>query len=205
MQFGLMRADKKGDHFELALRAVHQIKNADLLKKAEDEWTYANILVTALQASHKIKPHLNNQTDKEQDQKMIKVPAFGFDHVPDITIDNDGTAIEIKLIKGGNDLRDCLGQALIYRFAYRFAIMVLIDITKDRVFVESLRSKDSNEVKLLRDMCNNLNILTIVGPVGRFKNLAFVPKSSRKTKEKSISSKTTLPPETLNPPALPGG
>ena len=182
MRFGLMRADKKGDHFELALRAIHQIKNADLLKKADDEWTYANILVTALQASRKLKPHINDQTSKDQEQRLIKVPAFSFDHIPDITIDNDGTAIEIKLIKGWNDLRDCLGQALVYRFAYRFAIMVLIDLTEQRAFVETLRRKDSSEAKLLRDMCDNLNIMTIVGPLGKSKNLAFIPKPLRAVK-----------------------
>jgi hypothetical protein len=190
MRYGLMRADKKGDHFELALRAIHQIKNADLLRKADDEWTYANILVTALQASKKVKPHINDQTRKEQEQRLIKVPAFSFDHIPDITIDNDGTAIEIKLIKCGNDLRDCLGQALIYRFAYRFAIMVLIDLTERRTFVESLRRKDSNEARLLRDMCDNLNIMTIIGPIGKSKNLAFVPKSSHRVKRE----KRAVPP-----------
>lgn len=178
MGLGMMRSDRKGEQFELALRAVSQIKRENLLLKADDELTYANILGAKLQGSKKLQPHVNIHTEKDPEQKMIRVKAFAFDHLPDITIDNDGTAIEIKLIKGGGDLRDCLGQALIYRFAYRFVVMVLIDRTDNRAFVESLRKRASSEAELLRGMCDEFNIITVVGPVDRFKNLAFVPKSS---------------------------
>lgn len=178
MGLGMIVSSRKGDQFELALRAVHQIKKENFLLKADDEFTYANILGSKLQGSKKLQPHVNIYTEKDPEQKMVKVKAFAFDHLPDITIDKDGTAIEIKLIKGGGDLRDCLGQALIYRFAYRFVIMVLIDRTEDRAFVESLRKRASNEAQLLRGMSDEFNIITVVGPLARFKNLAFVPKSS---------------------------
>jgi hypothetical protein len=178
MGLGMVRADRKGEQFELALRAVRQIKKENFLLKADDEWTYANILGSKLQGSNKLRPHVNIHTQKDPEQKMIRVKAFAFDHLPDITIDNDGTAIEIKLIKVGGDLRDCLGQALIYRFAYRFVIMVLIDRTDNRAFVESLRKRTSSEAELLRGMADEFNIVTVAGPVDRFKNLAFVPKSS---------------------------
>lgn len=203
--FGLMRGDKKGDHFELALKAIHQIKNTDLLKKAKDEKTYANILVTALQASRKLKPHLTDQTTLEQDKKMFRVKAFGYDHVPDITIDNDGTAIEIKLIDSPDDIRDCIGQALIYRFSYRFAIMVMVDITKERLFVESLRSKDSKETKMLRELCDELNIMSVIGPGSNRRNTAFFRKSSHnKRKGEPAPPGTPASSEVRIFPSLPG-
>jgi len=182
MQFGLMRADKKGDQFELALRAIHQIKKTEFAIRADYELDYERILVASLNSSRKINAHLIDQIRLKQDQKRSKVTAFGFDHAPDITIDKDGTAIELKLIENGDDLRACLGQALVYRFGYRFAIMVLIDRTENQFVVESLRSKGSKEAKMLRDMCDQLNIFTVVGPGPNKKNLAFIPRSLRKVR-----------------------
>jgi len=199
MRFGLMRADRKGEQFELALRAVRLIKNENFLLKADDEWTYANILGSKLQGSKKLKPHVNIHTEKDPEQKMIRVKAFAFDHLPDITIDNDGTAIEIKLIKSGSDLRDCLGQALIYRFAYRFVIMVLIDRTDNRAFVESLRKRASSEAELLRGFCDEFNAMTVIGPLDKFKNLAFVPKSSGRRPPPG-----PVPPTQPTAPPVPG-
>lgn len=200
MLFGLRPAARRGIHFELALRATHQIKHANFMIKADDEKTYENILVASLAQSHKLRPNLITQIAQEPVQKIVRPTVFGFEHAPDITIGNDGTAIELKLINSGGDLRSCLGQALCYRVAYRFAIIVLIDRTNDRVFVESLRPKDSNEAMLLRGMCDELNILTVVGPIGRYKNLAFVPKSSNKKVEgKAISGINLLATENQAP------
>jgi hypothetical protein len=53
MGLGMIRSDRKGDQFELALRAVHQIKKENFLLKADDEFTYANILGSKLQGSKK--------------------------------------------------------------------------------------------------------------------------------------------------------
>ena len=207
MKFGLMRADRKGEHYKLALIAVRQIRKAQLAIKADAERAHEILLVPTLAASSKLKPHIINQIDLEPDERISKVTAFSFYHGPDITIDSDGTAIEVKLIKTGGDLRACIGQALIYRFGYRFAIMVLVDRTKERTVVESLRLRDSKEAKMLRELSDELNIFTVIGPVGpNKKNLVFFPKSSHSRTNSELSSPlTALMPEAQNFPPLPGG
>ena len=194
MKIGLMPSAKKGDHFELALRAIRQIRKSKLTLKADTERAHEINLVANLEASSKLKPHVINQIFKKSEDRISKITAFGFDHGPDMAIDRDGTAIEVKVIKSGTDLRACIGQALIYRLGYRFAIMVLVDRTKDGKLGESLRSRASKESKMLRELCDDLNVFSIVGPVGpNNSNLAFFPKSSaRKNGEGQVAS--SLPP-----------
>lgn len=198
MRLGLMPSARKGEYFELALRAIREIKKAQFAIKADTERSQELSLVPVLRRSQKLKPHLINQIDQEPDQRLCRVSAFGFEHAPDIAIDSNGTAIELKLIRSGSELRACLGQALIYRFDYRFAIMVLVDWTEDRVIVKSLLKKDSKEAKMLWEMCE-LNIFTVIGPVGPNKNnLAFVPKMKKGVPTPPMTPLATEGPSSLS-------
>lgn len=100
---------------------------------------------------------------------------FGFSHRPDASIGNDGTAIEIKVIAGGQGARDILGQAIAYRMQYRFVILVLVDQTDDARIVALCRDKESNECSLFLGMAEKMNVFTIVGPLAKSKNITFGP------------------------------
>jgi hypothetical protein len=98
---------------------------------------------------------------------------FGFNHRPDVSIGNNGTAIEIKVISTGHDIRDILGQAIAYRMRYRFVILVLVDQTDGHKVVELCKSKGSQEFTLLSGLASDMNIFTVVGPISQSKNVVF--------------------------------
>lgn len=178
---GFITAPKQGVHFELARLAVRELRRAKSFSiKAANEKQLEIHLVGRLKKSRALEEHIRDQIEKVPDEPISKVTAFGFSHGPDIAIDH-GTAIEVKLVKGADDLRMGLSQTLVYRFVYRFAIMVLGDWTEHGVLVKSLLEKTSEGAKLLRYLCDEHNIFTVVGPVGPDKpNLVFVPKRTVK-------------------------
>lgn len=185
MKFGLVASARKGDHYELALRAIQELKRAQFSIHPKSERELEIHLVDKyLTKSKKLSPYIMNLIETDHDKRPSKVDAFGFNHAPDIAIETPeikGTAIEVKLIKSGADLRACVSQALVYRLGYRFAIMVLADRTEKRTLVGSLLEKNSKGAGLLRDLCDELNVFTVIGPVGPDKpNLTFVPKRTVK-------------------------
>jgi hypothetical protein len=194
MKIGFRPGEKRGIHFELALEAAHRIKRENLLTKTVDEKVLENVLVACLNSSRKLRPYLITQTFSKPVEKITRPTVFGFKHAPDITIGNDGTAIELKVVLNAQDVRDCLGQALCYRAGYRFAIVVLVDRTDERVVVGSCQSKESSEYKLLRGLCDQFNIFSVVGPIGQDKNLAFVPKRLDKVEDEIPTSPNPVQP-----------
>ena len=156
MQLGLVAGAKRGQHYELAMFALSKLKKLDLLVKGQSEKLFEYSIVSRLQASPKLRPHLKNQIGLNKDVKITKADLFGFKHRPDASIDEDGTAIEIKIIKTGQSIRDILGQAIAYRMYYRFVILVLVDQTEGRKIVELCRSRDSQECSLLSGLAGTM-------------------------------------------------
>lgn len=70
-------------------------------------------------------------------------------------------------------MRDILGQAIAYRMHYRFVILVVIDQTPECKIVELCQDKTSQEYRLLSGLADELNIFSIVGPLGQSKNVVF--------------------------------
>ena len=104
---------------------------------------------------------------------MTKASLFGCSHWPDVSSGNSGTAVEIKVVQGGPGMRDILGQAIAYRMHYRFVILVIIDQTPEYKIVELCQDKSSQEYRLLSGLADELNIFSIVGPLGQSKNVVF--------------------------------
>ena len=185
MALGFMPARKYGVHFHLATLAVKRLKNANLLLKGKTERHFEHTVVASLEGSHKLRKNLITQVGDEDVEKISQAALFGFKHRPDTTIGNDGTAIELKVATTSTSVRVLLGQALAYRMAYRFVILVLVDQTPDRQVVTLCQDKHSQEYALLTGLAEEFNIFTVVGPVERGKNLAFVAKGSGRQKSRS--------------------
>lgn len=164
-----------GKHFQLACTAGGLMKGANFLKKGRNEREFEQAVVAVLESSPELDESLITQVGEGQVPTVTESELFGFKHRPDIAIGRDGTAIEIKAATRGFSVRDLLGQALAYRMHYRFVILVLIDQTPDRQIVSRCEPSDSCERRLLQWLSDELEVFTIVGPVDKGKNLAFLP------------------------------
>ena len=151
--------------------ALKKLKGVNLLVKGKSEKDFEYTIVAHLQSSHRLRKNIITQIGMEEVEKITKASLFGFSHWPDASIGNGGTAVEIKPIHGGPSIRDILGQAIAYRMHYRFVILVLVDQTPDRKIVELCKDKESQEFCLLSGLADAMNIFTIIGPVGKSKEL----------------------------------
>lgn len=206
MSLGFASGKKSGQHFDLAMFAVKKASKVNLLLKGQTEKHFEHTIVSHLQSSPRLRKNLITQIGVDEVQKMTKASLFGFSHWPDVSIGNSGTAIEIKVVQGGPGVRDILGQAIAYRMHYRFVILVLVDQTEDRKIVELCRDKNSQEYHLLHGLAEQLNIFTIVGPVGQAKNLVFLgskarvsPANSKLSVEQGANSKVATSTNTEAP------
>lgn len=175
MSSGFVTARRDGKHFELARFAFKRLKKVNLALKTSSERQYEQAIVSNLQSSKRLRNNLITQVSEAEVEKITHANLFGFKHRPDATIGNDGTAIEIKLISNGTNIRDIIGQGLVYRMHYRFAILVMADNTSDRSVVELCRKSSSKEAEFLTHLADEYNIFTIVGPKAISSNLGFFP------------------------------
>ena len=173
MGLGLKPAQRRGRHYRLASLAVRRLGSANLLVKGKSEAGFELSVIAHLQGSPELRRNMITQVGAEEVEKITQARLFGFKHRPDTTIGRDGTAIEIKVVSHGGSIRELLGQAIAYRTAYRFVILVMVDETEDREVVRLCGERNSPESKLLRGLSREFNIFSIVGPRGQSKNLVF--------------------------------
>jgi hypothetical protein len=171
------------------------------LLKARAEREYEQNVVSYLQSSRRLRNNLITQVSDEEVDKITHANLFGFKHRPDVTIGNDGTAIEIKLITSGGGIRDIIGQGFVYRMSYRFVILVIVDNTEDRNIVDLCSKKNSHEYAFLNYLAEEHNIFSIVGPKSHSFNLSFFPhietdKTGDEEEEKELSE-DSVPVEKL--------
>ncbi len=177
MALGFVTSARRGQHYDLAKLAVRKMKSADLAIKERKENVFEKMIVTHLRTASKLKKNLITQVATDEVDKITQTKLFGFSHRPDISIGNDGTAIEVKLVTTGPSIRDLLGQALVYRMHYRFVILILIDKTTDSRVVNLCQDKKSQEHSLLAGLADKMNIFSIVCPAKHSENqVVFVKK-----------------------------
>jgi len=175
MALGFTTSTKRGQHYDLVKFTASKLKSANLAIKGRDERDFEHAIVSHLQASPKLRNNLITQIGTNEVEKITQANMFGFSHRPDISIGNDGTAIEIKVIRSGSSIRDLLGQAVVYRMHYRFVILVMVDLTQDCRTVELCKDKKSQEFSLLSGLAEQMNVYTVIGgPNNDKKNQLFI-------------------------------
>jgi hypothetical protein len=184
MRYGFISSSRHGQHYELAKLVLSKLKSANLALKGRSEREFEQAIVSHLQSSPAIRKNLITQVGTDEVDKITQANLFGFSHRPDASIGKDGTAIEIKIISGGQSTRDILGQSIAYRMHYRFVIIVLVDSSEDRQMVKLCKDKKSREFSLLTGLAKTMNIFSVIGPDGPSKNVAFAP-SNRNTQRGS--------------------
>ncbi len=145
------------------------------VKRGKTERSYEHTIIAHMQSSPKLRKNLITQIGDEEVNKISDANLFGFNHRPDTTIGNDGTAIEIKVVKNAYAIRDILGQGIVYRMNYRFVILVFVDNTPKRQIVKKCSDKFSQEYSLLHGLAKTHNIYSVVGPKDVSKNIVFLP------------------------------
>ncbi|RFF29164.1 hypothetical protein [Wenzhouxiangella sediminis] len=97
------------------------------------------------------------------------VYAFGKKHRPDMTLGENGIAVEMKFIRYGG-LKDAIGQGYLYRLKYKFVFLVLIlSESRKEVYdsIENGEEKDLDDV--LHQLAEDLNIFTYLVPAFQIK------------------------------------
>ena len=144
----LITSQRRGAYWEDCQRAIKVIKNMNLQKSDEYERLFEGRISQVLDGM--------SFNDKFIDQRstqdvLTRVTLFGKDHRPDMSVGDDGTAIEVKLVFDGNKVKEALSQAIFYRVHYRFVIVILVDITEDGVITMLINDQETTEAAMVED------------------------------------------------------
>jgi hypothetical protein len=102
------------------------------------------------------------QIDKETTVQSVR--CFGKKHRPDMSLDEDGIAVELKFVTYAG-LKDAIGQGYLYRLKYRFVFLVLIISEKRNDIYEDLCSgKEKDLEDILQHLADTMNIFTHIVP-----------------------------------------
>ena len=122
----------------------------------------------------RIKGKIISQVDKET--VVQSVYCFGKKHRPDLTINDDGIAIELKFINNSlNGIKEAIGQSIFYRIRYRFVVNIFVISEKHKdVYLKAANGEEKDLEEILKDLSTDSNIFSYVVP-------AFTPGSNIKT------------------------
>ena len=159
----LITSQRRGAYWEDCQRAIEVLNNMNLQRSDEYERLFEGRISQVLDGM--------SFNDKFIDQRstqdvLTRVTLFGSDHRPDMSVGDDGTAIEVKLVHHGSKVKEALSQAIFYRAHYRFVIVILIDITEDGQINKLIDDQETTEAAMVKDFDEYMNIF-IVCKLGR--------------------------------------
>lgn len=112
-------------------------------------------------------------TQIDRNSTVQSVYCFGKKHRPDMTLGENGIAIEMKFITYAG-LKDAIGQGHLYRLRYKFVFLVLIIAESKKSVYEDI---DNGQEKDLEDtlhyLAETLNIFTYIVPSFRIKKVGM--------------------------------
>ncbi len=125
---------------------------------------FANVLMAT---KKNFNSEVISQIDKSTTVKSVY--CFGKRHRPDITLDENGIAIELKFITYSG-LKDAIGQGYLYRLHYRFVFLILV-ISEERkgIYEDLCAGKEIDLEHTLQHLADNMNIFTYVVPAFNLK------------------------------------
>ena len=114
------------------------------------------------------KRNLNGKLISQQnkDTTVKQIYCGGKKHRPDMVINDDGIAIEIKYIKSSFDgVKMALGQSFMYRLRYKFVInIIVISEENNDVYEKALNGEEKDLEDILKYLANDMNVFTYVVP-----------------------------------------
>ena len=145
----------------------------NLTGKSEREFELA--FMSAVNAnSDRLNGKIHSQVDK--DTVVRSVYLFGKKHRPDLTINEDGIAVEIKYLSGSLDgLKQAIGQSILYRVRYRFVMNVFVIAEKYKdTYLKGANDEEKDLEEIFQDLSSDMNIFSYIVP-------AFTPGSNVKS------------------------
>lgn len=125
---------------------------------------FASIL---MHSEEKFNCQVITQIDKSVSVESIY--CFGKNHRPDMTLDKNGIAIELKFT-GYDGIKDAIGQGYLYRLRYRFVFLVLIISGDKKSFYSGLGERKEKQLEdALQHLADNMNIFTYIVPAFNLK------------------------------------
>lgn len=119
---------------------------------------------TLLSNNDKFKAQVITQINQEH--KVQSVYCFGQKHRPDMTLDDNGVALELKYFrKDSNPIKTAIGQGLLYRLRYKFVVIVLV-VSSDnkKIYFDIHEGKEKDLTDTLQYLADSMNVFTYIVP-----------------------------------------
>ena len=175
---GFESGRRTGNNWEDIIFIDRLIKNSD--KKAsgsimnitgKEEKDFELRFSTLLEANkEKINGKLISQQNKDTTVKQIY--CFGKKHRPDMAINDDGIAIEIKYINNSFDgVKIALGQSFMYRLRYKFVVNIIVVSEENKeVYEKALNGEEKDLEDIMKYLAEEMNVYTYIVPAFSLKN-----------------------------------
>jgi hypothetical protein len=147
----------------LAIDAIIKRTRFALNGRSERDFEFA-FTQTLTAQSDKIKGKIISQID--QDTIVKSVYCFGKRHRPDLTINEDGIAIEIKYLSESLDgIKLALGQSMLYRLRYKFVFNIFIlDERHKETYSRASRGEERDLEDIFKDLSEEANVFSYIVP-----------------------------------------
>jgi hypothetical protein len=145
------------------LDRIIQNTRFNLTGKSEREFELA--FMSSVSANRdRINGAIHSQVDK--DTIVRSVYLFGKKHRPDLTINEDGIAVEIKFLSNSLDgLKQAIGQSIFYRVRYRFVMnLFVIDEKYKETYLKGANEEEKDLEEILKDLSSDMNIFSYLVP-----------------------------------------
>lgn len=169
---GFEAGRRTGNNWEDILFIDGLIKNSDKKSNGsimnitgKEERDFELRFSTLLEANKdKINGKLISQQNKDTTVKQIY--CFGKKHRPDMAINDDGIAIEIKYINNSFDgVKMALGQSFMYRLRYKFVINIIVISEENKsVYEKALNGEEKDLEDIMKYLAEKMNVYTYIVP-----------------------------------------
>ena len=175
---GFEKGKRTGKNWEDILFIDSLIKNSDkktngsIMNITGKEEKNFELRFSSLLDANKVKLNGNLISQQNKDTTVKQIYCFGKKHRPDMTINDDGIAIEIKYINDNFDgVKMALGQSLMYRLRYKFVINVIVISEKNKdVYEKAVNGEEKDLEDILKYLADDMNVFTYIVPAFSLKN-----------------------------------
>ena len=129
----------------------------------KNERDFENGFATTLLTMQK---RFNSDVITQIDKKTTvqSVYCFGKNHRPDMTLDDNGIAVELKFVTYAG-LKDAIGQGFLYRLRFKFVFLILvISEERSKIYLDLVENKEKDLHDTLCYLADNMNIFTYIVP-----------------------------------------
>ncbi len=160
---GFEAVKRRGKYWDDCKKLHNLLEKFPFHTTGKSERDFENGFATTLLT---IKDSFNTEVITQIDKKKTvqSVYCFGKNHRPDMTLDENGIAIELKFVTYAG-LKDAIGQGFLYRLRYRFVFLVLvISEARSSIYYDLDSNKEKDLHDTLRYLADTMNIFTYVVP-----------------------------------------